>query len=40
MMDVRSPKTSTLADGMIRRTLSMLHEIESKAVYKDKEGDS
>ena len=35
-MDVKSPKTSTLADGMIKRTSSVLDEIESKAVHKDK----
>ena len=34
-----SPKTKTLADGLIDRTSSMLDEIESKAVYKAEEGD-
>ena len=34
-----SPKTKTLADGLIERTSSMLEEIESKTVHKDKEGD-
>ena len=27
---LRSPKTKTLADGLIERTLSMLDEMESK----------
>ena len=39
MMDVKSPKTKTLADGLIERTSSMLDEIESKTVHKDEEGD-
>ena len=39
MMDVKSPKTKTLADGLIKRTLSMLDEIESKNMHKDEEGD-
>ena len=33
------PKTNTFTDGLIERTSSMLDEIESKTVYKDKEGD-
>ena len=36
---LKSPKTKTLADGLIERTLSMLHEIESKTVHKDEEFD-
>ena len=33
-MDVKSPKTKTLADGLIERTSSMLDEIESKTMHK------
>ena len=33
------PKTNTLADGLIKRTLSMLDEIESKTIHKNEEGD-
>ena len=36
---LKLPKTKTLADGSIERTLSMLDEIESKTVHKDEEGD-
>ena len=36
---LKSPKTKTLADGLIERTSSMLDEIESKTVHKDEEGD-
>ena len=36
MMDF---KTNTLADGLIEKTSSMLDEIASKIVHKDKEGD-
>ena len=35
----KSPKTNTLADALIETTSSMLDEIESKTVHKDKEGD-
>ena len=35
----KSPKTNTLADGLIKRTLSMLDEIESKTIHKNEEGD-
>ena len=35
---LKSPKTKTLADGLIERTSSILAEIESKTVHKD-EGD-
>ena len=35
---LKSPKTNT-ADGLIKRALSMLDEIASKAMYKDKESD-
>ena len=35
----KTPKTNTLADGLIETTSSMLDEIESKTVHKDKEGD-
>ena len=37
MMD--APKTKILADGLIEGTSSMLDEIESRSVHKDKEGD-
>ena len=36
---LKFPKTKTLADGLIKRTSSMLDEIESKTVHKVKEGD-
>ena len=36
---LKSPKTKTLADGLIERTPSMLNEIESKTMHKDDEGD-
>ena len=36
---LKSPKTKTLADGLIKRTSSMLDEIESKTVHKDEESD-
>ena len=36
---LKSPKTKTLADGLIERTSSMLDEIESKTVHKVKERD-
>ena len=39
MMEVKSPKIKTLADGLMNRTSSMLDEIESKIVHKDEEGD-
>ena len=39
MITLKSPKTSTLADGLINRTLLVLDEIESKTVHKDEEGD-
>ena len=38
-MDVKSPKTNTLADGFIERSSSMLDEIKSKTVTKDGQGD-
>ena len=34
-----SPKTNTLVDGLIERTLSRLDETELKIVHTDKEGD-
>ena len=37
LMDIKV--TNTLADGLIGRTSSMLDEIESKNMHKDKEGD-
>ena len=39
MMTLKSPKTKTLADGLINRSSSMLDETESKTIHKDKEGD-
>ena len=36
---LKSPKTKSLADGLIDRTSSMLDEMESKTVHKDEEGD-
>ena len=36
---LRSPKTNTLADGLTDRTSSMLDEIASNIVHKDKDGD-
>ena len=36
---MKSPKTKTLADGLIERTSSMLDDIESKTVHKDKVSD-
>ena len=39
MMNAKSPKTNLLADGLIERTSSILDEITSKTVHKDKEGD-
>ena len=36
---MKSPKTKTLADGLIERTSSILDEIESKTVHNDEEGD-
>ena len=38
-MDVKSPKTNTLADGLIERNSSMLDEIASKTARKDEGGD-
>ena len=37
---LKSPKTKTLADGLIDRTSSMLDEIKSKTVHKDKESQT
>ena len=39
MMRVKFPIRNTLADGLIERTSSMLHETEQKTVNKDEEGD-
>ena len=43
MMDIKDKnektKTKTLADGLIKRTSSMLDEIESKNVHNDKGDD-
>ena len=34
-----SPKTKTLADGLIEKTSSMLDQIASKTLHKDAKGD-
>ena len=39
MMDLKVSKDNTLAEGLIKRTSSMLDKIESKTMHKDKEGD-
>ena len=39
MMDVKSTNTNTFADGLIKRTSTMIDEIESKTVHNDEEGD-
>ena len=39
LMDLKSPKTSTLADQLIERTSSMVDKIESKSVHNDQEAD-
>ena len=39
MMNAKSPKINLLADGLIERTSSILDEIASNTVHKDKEGD-
>ena len=36
---LESPKTNTLADGLIQRTSSILDETVSKTVHKDEEND-
>ena len=36
---LKSPKTKTLADGLIERTSFMLDEIESKTMQNAEEGD-
>ena len=38
-MELKSPKTNALADSLIERSLSMLDEIQSKTVQKDKVGE-
>ena len=38
MMEVKVSKDK-MPDGLIERTSSMLDEIESKTMHKDKEGD-
>ena len=38
MMDMEVSKDTTIADRLIRRTSSMLHETESKTMQKDEEG--
>ena len=38
-MDVKSPKTNTLVDGLMERTSSTLDEIESKTTHKDEKGE-
>ena len=39
MMDVKVSIKKTSADGFIERTSSILDEIESKNMHKNKEGD-
>ena len=40
MMDVKSlQRQKKTADGLIKRTSSMLDEIESKTIHKDEYGD-
>ena len=40
MIDVKDSKDKKkLADGLTERTSSMLDEMESKTVHKDKDGD-
>ena len=36
---LKYPKTNRLANGLIKRTLSMLDEIASKTKHEDKEDD-
>ena len=36
---LKSPKTNTLAEGLIETTSFMLDKIESKTVHNGKEGD-
>ena len=38
-LQLQSPKTNKLADGLVERTSSISYEIESKTVHKDEEGD-
>ena len=38
-MELKSPQTNALADSLIERSLSMLDEIPSKTVQKDKVGE-
>ena len=39
MMNVKVPKANSVADGLIKRTSSMLDETVSKVVHKGKDGD-
>ena len=39
MMDIKTPKTNILADGLTERILSFLDEIDSETVEKDEKGD-
>ena len=39
MTNTKSPKTNLLGGGFIERTSSILNEIASNTVHKDKEGD-
>ena len=38
-MNVKDPKANSVADGLIKRTSSMLDETVSKVVHKDEDGD-
>ena len=39
VMDIKTPKTNILADGLTERILSFLDEIDSETVEKDEKGD-
>ena len=38
-MDIQSPKKNTLEERLIERTSSILGEMASKTVHKEKNGD-
>ena len=39
MIDIKVFKDNTLVDGLIKRTSSMLDEMESNTMHKDEEGE-
>ena len=39
MIDIKVFKDNALVDGLIKRTSSMLDEIQSNTMHKDEEGD-